>query len=144
MPAATRNHKSLAVLICGKTTGKTHAENGDYIDIYNRFLRTSLRYHTGSNATSNRINESLNGTSNWQFTLDAYNVFERQELPDEEKLNSLDAILITGSRACTFLPILSPSSTHPCASSDLAVWASIDSSYLPSFLVSCASMNGIG
>jgi hypothetical protein len=106
MPATTRHHKSLAVLICGKTTGKTHAQNGDYIDIYNRFLRNSLGYHTGNNNNSATSNDSLNETAapTWQFTLDAYNVFERQELPDEEKLDTLDAILITGSRAYALLP----------------------------------------
>ncbi|KAH6904247.1 cytoplasmic protein [Coprinopsis sp. MPI-PUGE-AT-0042] len=105
MPVSTHNHKSLAVLICGKTTGKTHAQNGDYIDIYNRFLRNSLGYHTtGSNPgnNNNKLNESSNEAPTWQFTLDAYNVFERQELPDEAKLDSLDAILITGSPATAY------------------------------------------
>ena len=90
-----RNHRSLALLVCGKTTGKTYAENGDYIDIFTRFLHASLDAVQGPQSSL----EKPNHDPRWQFTLDPYDVVNRQEYPTDEKLNDYHGVIITGSRA---------------------------------------------
>ncbi|TFK23996.1 cytoplasmic protein [Coprinopsis marcescibilis] len=106
MPNPARNHKSLALIVCGKTTGKTHAENGDYVDIYKRFLTASLDSLKPKEQASSleNPNHSDNPGSQplWQFTIDPYDVFLDQPLPIDEKLNDYDGIIITGSPASAY------------------------------------------
>ncbi|TEB29686.1 class I glutamine amidotransferase-like protein [Coprinellus micaceus] len=98
MERSARNHRSLALLVCGKTTGKTYAENGDYIDIFTRFLHASLDAVQGPQSSL----EKSNHDPRWQFTLDPYDVVKRQEYPTEEKLNDYHGVIITGSPAAAY------------------------------------------
>lgn len=88
-------HRALALLVCGKTSGKTYAENGDYIDIFQRFLHASLDSLQPQKASK----ENQNPRPRWQFSLDPYDVFQNQEYPDDAKIDDYDGIIITGSRA---------------------------------------------
>jgi len=87
-----RNHKSLALIVCGTTSGKTLEENGDYVAIFQRFLQASAPTRAG-----------------FQYTVDPYDVFRKQEYPAEDKLDDYDGIIITGSRASStcFYPMSS-------------------------------------
>lgn len=108
--APNRNHRSLALLVCGKTTGKTLAENGDYIDIFSRFLQASLDV-VQAQATASL--ENPNHDPRWQFTLDPYDVVNKQEYPTEDKLNDYHGIIITGSRASSSRSICRRTGAQP-------------------------------
>ncbi|KAF5340284.1 hypothetical protein D9611_007840 [Ephemerocybe angulata] len=106
MPAPNRNHRSLALLVCGKTTGKTLTENGDYIDIYQRFLQASLAAVQGDKPSSvtnvEKPNHDPSSQPIWQFSLDPYDVVRKQEYPTKEKIDDYDGIILTGSAASAY------------------------------------------
>ncbi|RXW20568.1 hypothetical protein EST38_g5286 [Candolleomyces aberdarensis] len=95
---SSSNHRAIALLVCGKTTGKTYAENGGYIDIFQRFLHASL----DSLQPQKVPLENQNRRPRWQFSLDPYDVFQSQEYPDDAKIDDYDGIIITGSPAAAY------------------------------------------
>jgi hypothetical protein len=70
----------IALLICGALTGKAHVQNGDYYDIYLRYMRDSLPQQR-------------------DFILDPYDVRVKMEYPVHE--NDYNCMVLTGSRECT-------------------------------------------
>ncbi|KAF6752832.1 cytoplasmic protein [Ephemerocybe angulata] len=97
---------ALALLVCGKTTGKTLTENGDYIDIYQRFLQASLAAVQGDKPSSvtnvEKPNHDPSSQPIWQFSLDPYDVVRKQEYPTKEKIDDYDGIILTGSAASAY------------------------------------------
>ncbi|KAF9465868.1 class I glutamine amidotransferase-like protein [Collybia nuda] len=75
--------KSLALLICGSLTANLIEKYGDYSQVFGTFFRNSLPENT-------------------DFTLDAYDVFNKMEYPSEEKLGQYDGIVLTGSAASAY------------------------------------------
>ena len=69
--------KSLALLICGSLTPSLHEQYGDYAEVFRNFFESALPRKT-------------------EFTLDPYDV-QKFEYPPEDKLNSYDGIVLTGS-----------------------------------------------
>lgn len=78
---------TIALLICGRLTGKPLAENGDYYDLYLRYMQET----------------SLPGTS---FNFHSYDVRDKMEYPLNE--DDYDCMLLTGSgafhSACLSIP----------------------------------------
>lgn len=70
--------KSLALLICGSLSANLIEQYGDYSQVFGTFFRSSL-------------------PTNADFTLDAYDVFDKMEYPPEDKLAKYDGIVLTGS-----------------------------------------------
>lgn len=103
MAAQNRNHRSLALLVCGKTTGKTLTENGDYIDIFQRYFQASLATVQGQKQSVEKPNHDPSSQPIWQFSLDPYDVVRAQEYPTDAKINDYHGVIITGSRACARL-----------------------------------------
>jgi len=73
----------IALLICGSLTGKAYALNGDYYDIYSKFIRDS----------------TPEGTT---FSLDPYDVVHKMDYPSED---DYDCIMLTGSGVCLILSL---------------------------------------
>lgn len=74
--------KSLALLICGSLTPSLHEQYGSYTEIFHEFFESALPRKT-------------------VFTLDPYDV-QKFEYPSEDKLNSYDGIVMTGSGNSSF------------------------------------------
>jgi hypothetical protein len=70
--------KSLALLICGSFTPNLQEKYGDYTRVFTNFFRS---------AQPKKID----------FTLDSYDVVQKMEYPPEDKLDSYDGIVLTGS-----------------------------------------------
>jgi hypothetical protein len=69
--------KSLALFICGSLTPNLQETYGDYTDVFTKFFRSAL-------------------PKKIDFTLDPYDV-QKMEYPPEDKLDSYDGIVLTGS-----------------------------------------------
>ena len=101
MPSPAPSHRAIALLVCGKTTGKTLAENGDYPEIYLRFLQASLdAVHPQKPAAL----ENPNHTPRWQFSLDPYDVVRNQEYPSAAKIELIITTLRRGGGVVTVRP----------------------------------------
>lgn len=74
MPASTR----IALFLCDTPIPTVRATDGDYTDIFNALLRSSL--------PSNSVTE---------FSLEPYDVREKMEYPDS--IDDYRAIILTGS-----------------------------------------------
>ncbi|KAF8960621.1 class I glutamine amidotransferase-like protein [Flammula alnicola] len=70
----------IALLVCGGLTGRAKEQNGDYLDIYTRYLRATV-------------------PTAIEFTLDPYNVTEDQAYPNEDEYH---CIMLTGSAASAY------------------------------------------
>ncbi len=70
----------IALLICGTLTGKAHVKNGDYYDVYLRYMRDSLPQQA-------------------DFIFDPYDVRVKMEYPVHE--DDYNCMVLTGSRECS-------------------------------------------
>jgi hypothetical protein len=75
----------LALLICGSLTPNLQEEYGDYTAVFSNFFRSAL-------------------PKKIDFTLDSYDVVQKMEYPQEDKLDSYDGIVLTGSGNSLFVP----------------------------------------
>lgn len=75
----------LALLICGSLTPNLQEEYGDYTAVFSNFFRSAL-------------------PKKIDFTLDSYDVVQKMEYPQEDKLDSYDGIVLTGSGNPLFVP----------------------------------------
>lgn len=82
MPSLTPPLRTIrvALLVCGKFTGKVLFEHGDYLAVYRRWLKNSLPRQSGIT-----------------FVMDGYDVF-KEKYPGKDCIPKYDAIMLTGSR----------------------------------------------
>lgn len=69
----------VALLICGALSGPVLAANGDYYEVYARFLKNSLP-----------------PSSNTEVVIDGFDVKE-MKYPEDDKILEYDMIMLTGS-----------------------------------------------
>lgn len=81
MSTATESPRTIhvALLICGGLSGPVLAANGDYYEVYTRFLKNSLP--PGSNT---------------ELVIHGFEVKE-MKYPEDNKLSEYDMIMLTGS-----------------------------------------------
>ena len=72
--------KSIALLVCDTPMPEVVAEHGEYPRIFTELMQNSLPKELG-----------------WNFTMDAYDVVNKKEYPPEDKIDSYDAFMYTGS-----------------------------------------------
>ena len=72
----------ICLIVCGHFTKKLKDDNGDYVEMYSKWLQASLPKHT-----------------NVKFQLDGYEA-QDQQYPKRNKLDEYDAVLVSGSRKC--------------------------------------------
>ncbi|KIK69120.1 hypothetical protein GYMLUDRAFT_35181 [Collybiopsis luxurians FD-317 M1] len=80
--------KSIALLVCDTPMPEVVAEHGEYPRIFTELMQKSLPKELG-----------------WNFTMDAYDVVNKKEYPPEDKIDSYDAFMYTGSAASAYADI---------------------------------------
>jgi hypothetical protein len=74
----------VALIVCDYWTKKLFEYNGDYLNMYRRWLNASLPKHSGH-----------------KLVMDAYDA-QRKELPEEGLIDNYDAVLISGAGKLIF------------------------------------------
>ncbi|KAF9554793.1 class I glutamine amidotransferase-like protein [Agrocybe pediades] len=73
----------IALFLCGNLSGEAYAQNGNYTSIYGRYLQAT-------------VPESI------QYTLDTYDVVHEMAYPSEDREDSYNCIMLTGSAASAY------------------------------------------
>ncbi|KAF5383389.1 hypothetical protein D9757_006079 [Collybiopsis confluens] len=81
--------KSIALLVCDTPIPEVVAEHGEYPGIFTELMQKSLP----------------EGSEDWDFKLDAYDVVTKMEYPSEDEIESYDAFMYTGSAASAYANI---------------------------------------
>lgn len=84
-PTAPPRIVRICLMVCGHFTKKLKDENGDYREMYYKWLIASLPKH-----------------SNVKLELDAFEAKD-EEYPKRNKIDEYDAVLVSGSRMCFFM-----------------------------------------
>ncbi|KAF9524926.1 class I glutamine amidotransferase-like protein [Crepidotus variabilis] len=79
----THTELRIALLTCGSLTGKAYAENGDYWDVYSKFMHDSCPAGT-------------------QFKFEPFDVVSKMEYPSSQDEDQYDCMMLTGSAASAY------------------------------------------